>query len=117
MKGENTMHKLTDENSRLVRNPEIIAVPPGETIKEQLKDKGLSQKEFAARMDLPEEHISRLISGDMRLTPEIAARLEKALGVPSGFWVNLERIYREKLMKAEEVEIFTKKYDITNVRK
>ena len=78
-----------------------IATPPGETIKEQLKDKGLSQKEFAARMDLPEEHISRLISGDMRLTPEIAVKLEKALGVPAGFWNNLEAIYREKIAKVE----------------
>lgn len=50
---------------------------------------------------MSEENIKALISGDMRLTPEIAVKLEKALGVPAGFWNNLEAIYRKKIMKAE----------------
>ena len=78
-----------------------IATPPGETIKEQLDDKRLSLKDFADKMDMSEESIKVLISGDMRLTPEIAVKLEKALGVPAGFWNNLEAIYRERIVKAE----------------
>ena len=85
----------------IIRSSHYIAVPPGETIKEQLEDKGLSQKEFVARMDLPEEHISRLISGETQLTPKIAAKLEAVLGVPAKFWNNLEITYREKIVKAE----------------
>lgn len=111
------MNKLTDENPRMVRNPEIIAVSPGETIKEQLKDKGISLNEFAIMMDMPKEYAKKLIDGEVELTLVIADRLEMILGVPASFWDNLERIYREKLMKAEEVEMFTKKYDITNVKK
>lgn len=38
----------------MVRSRSIIATPPGATIKEQLKDRGMSQKEFAARMDMSE---------------------------------------------------------------
>ena len=78
-----------------------IATPPGATIKEQLKDRGLSQKEFATRMDMSEKHISKLINGDVQLTPEVAVRLEMVLGVPAKFWNNLESIYRDKLIKVK----------------
>ena len=85
----------------MVRSRSYIATPPGATIKEQLNDRGMSQKEFAARMDMSEKHISRLINGDVQLTPEVAVRLEVVLGVPAKFWNNLEAIYREKLIKVE----------------
>lgn len=85
----------------MVRSRSYIATPPGATIKEQLNDRGMSQKEFAARMDMSEKHISKLINGDVQLTPEVAVRLELVLGVPAKFWNNLEAIYREKLIKAE----------------
>ena len=85
----------------MVRSRSYIATPPGATIKEQLNDRGMSQKEFAARMDMSEKHISKLINGDVQLTPEVAVRLEMVLGVPARFWNNLEAVYREKLIKAE----------------
>ncbi len=85
----------------MVRSRSIIATPPGATIKEQLNDRGMSQKEFAARMDMSEKHISRLINGEVQLTPETAVRLEMVLGIPAKFWNNLEAVYREKIVKAE----------------
>lgn len=85
----------------MVRSRSFIATPPGATIKEQLHDRGMSQKEFAARMDMSEKHISKLINGSVHLTPETAVRLEMVLGVPAKFWNNLEAIYREKIIKTE----------------
>lgn len=85
----------------MVRSRSYIATPPGATIKEQLNSRGMSQKEFAVRMDMSEKHISKLINGDVQLTPEVAVRLEMVLGVPAKFWNNLEAIYREKIVKAE----------------
>lgn len=85
----------------MVRSRSYIATPPGATIKEQLNDRGMSQKEFAARMDMSEKHISKLINGEVKLTPETAVKLELVLGVPAKFWNNLEAIYREKIVKAE----------------
>ena len=52
-------------------------------------------------MNMSEKHISKLINGDVQLTPETAVRLEMVLGVPAKFWNNLEAIYREKIIKAE----------------
>ena len=81
----------------MVRSRSIIATPPGTTIKEQLNDRGMSQKEFAVRIDMSEKHVSKLINGEVQLTPEVAVRLEIVLGVPARFWNNLEAIYRENL--------------------
>ncbi len=85
----------------MVRSRSFIATPPGATIREQLNDRGMSQKEFAARMDMSEKHISKLINGEVQLTPEVAVRLEVVLGIPAKFWNNLEAVYREKLIKVK----------------
>ena len=65
----------------MVRSQSFIATPPGATIREQLKDRGMSQKEFAARMDLSEKHVSKLINGEVQLTPEVAVRLETCTAI------------------------------------
>lgn len=62
----------------------------------------MTQKEFAARMKMPEADAARLLRGDGSLTQEIAARLEGVLGVPAHFWSRLEAIYQEKAAKAAE---------------
>ena len=85
----------------MIKSPSYITTPPGATIKEQLTDRGMSQKEFAVRMDMSEKRISKLITGDVQLTPETAVRLEMVLGIPAKFWNNLEAIYREKIVKAD----------------
>lgn len=85
----------------MIRSRSTIATPPGATIKEQLVDRGMSQKEFAERMDLSEKHISKLINGEVQLTPDVAVRLEMVLGIPAQFWSKLEAIYREKLAKVK----------------
>ncbi len=85
----------------MVRSRTFIATPPGATIREQLSDRGMSQKEFAVRMDMSQKHISKLINGEVQLTPEVAVRLEVVLGIPAKFWNNLEAIYREKLIKVK----------------
>ena len=84
----------------MVKSRTFIATPPGATIKEQLQDKGMSQKEFATRMELSQKHVSKLINGEVQLTPEVAVRLEMVLGIPARFWNKLEATYREKLIKA-----------------
>jgi len=107
----------------MVRSRTIIAVPPGATIKEQLSERGMTQKEFAVRMDLSEKHISKLINGDVHLTPDVALRLELVLGVPASFWNNLEAIYREKVNaaiaenKLEEDERIAKQFPYAEMEK
>lgn len=85
----------------MLHSKNTIAVPPGATIREQLENRGMPQKEFALRMGMSEKHISRLINGKVELTPEVALRLESVLGLPARFWNNMESVYREQLSRVE----------------
>lgn len=87
----------------MVESKTMVAIPPGWTIKEQLEDRMLTQKEFALRMELSEKHISKLINGEVELTTDVSYRLEMVLGIPASFWNNLEARYRETL-KTIEIE-------------
>lgn len=86
---------------RRIKSRNIIATPPGASIQEQLEDRAITQKELAERMGMTEQHISRLMNGEVQLTPETAVKLEAVLGIPASFWNKLEAIYREKIVKAE----------------
>lgn len=74
-----------------------IAIPPGATIKEQLDNKMMSEKDFAVKMGMGDEEVKNLLNGNMDITTDIAKKLEEVLGVPASFWNRLEAIYREKL--------------------
>ena len=78
-----------------------IAVPPGETIKEQLEIWEITKAEFLSRMGMTED--------EMALTSDIASRLESALSIDKGFWLGLEGLYREDLKKVEEENARMKK--------
>ena len=86
----------------MVRSNRTVAVPPGATIREQLADRGMSQKEFAIRIGLSEKHVSRLINGEVILTPDVARRLEMVLEIPAEIWGRLEASYRESLARVED---------------
>lgn len=81
--------------------PEVVS-PPGETLHEILEDRGMSQAELAERMGRPKKTINEIVRGKAELTPETALQLERVLGVPSPFWGNLERNYRDNLARAAE---------------
>lgn len=70
---------------------------PGTILAETLEERGMKQKQLAARMGRPEKTISEIINGKTALTPETALQLERVLNIPARFWNSLERNYRESL--------------------
>lgn len=85
----------------MLESKSYIATPPGATITEQLEERGMTQNEFSKRMGMSEKQISQLMNGDVRVTSDMAEKLESVLGVPADFWNKLESIYQEKLVKAK----------------
>ncbi|MDO4721409.1 MAG: hypothetical protein Q4A78_12155 [Peptostreptococcaceae bacterium] len=76
-----------------------LAQPPGETIREQLSERDMTEKEFALRVGMSEGDAVELLDGNVKLTPDIAKRLEVAFDIPACFWSNLERLYRKKSLR------------------
>lgn len=91
-----------------------IAISPGESIREQLDLRDMSQKEFALRMNMSEKHVSHLLNGKVSLTNDVASRLERVLGVPARFWNRLESLYREDLAKVDSENLADKEINFIN---
>jgi addiction module HigA family antidote len=90
--------------------PDYIS-PPGETLEEILDEREMSQAELAERTGRPKKTINEIINGKTAITPETALQLERVLGIPSSFWNNRERHYREALAQQEEQERLSKEVE------
>lgn len=77
---------------------------PGDTIQEHIDEINMSQAELAERLGRSKEKINELIKGKVPITNETATRLEYVLGIPASFWLNLERLYQDELLKIKQLE-------------
>uniref|UniRef100_A0A7V3JAG9 Addiction module antidote protein, HigA family n=1 Tax=candidate division CPR3 bacterium TaxID=2268181 RepID=A0A7V3JAG9_UNCC3 len=87
------------------------AVPPGETLLETLEAIGMSQAELAERTGRPKKTINEIVKGKAAITPETALQFERVLGIPAGFWNNLERNYQETLARLNEQKSLQRQID------
>ena len=87
---------MTTSGERIYSN---LAIPPGEGLLEEIEFRGISLQQLAATLDLSEEAMKEVISGDRAITPDIAAGLEAALGISAHFWLNGEADYRVTLAR------------------
>ena len=71
-----------------------VALPPGITIKENMRYLGMIQKELATKLGITEQNLSHILKGDSPITHEISISLESAIGASAKFWKNLETNYQ-----------------------
>lgn len=67
--------------------------PPGEFIKEELKERGWTQSHLATIMGVPIQRINTIISGKRGITADTAIRLGRAFGTSAEMWMNLQSAY------------------------
>lgn len=70
---------------------------PGETLREILDDRGMSQKELSQRTGVRESYISNIINGKKNISATFAKKMEYALGIESSFWINLQANYDKEV--------------------
>lgn len=80
------------------------AVPPGDSLAEILESVSMTQSELASRMGRPLKTINEIVKGKTSITADTALQLERVLGTPASFWINLERNYREALARKKDEE-------------
>jgi HTH-type transcriptional regulator/antitoxin HigA len=73
------------------------AVAPGETLRELLEERGMSQRDLARRSGLSPKHVNKLLQGLVPLSADVAVRLERVTGTPARLWNALEAGYRSDL--------------------
>lgn len=79
-------------------------IHPGETIKEILEEKKMTQEELAIRSGFSPKHVSEVVNGKKSISPSFAKSLEYVFGIPFSFWINLQGIYDKEILEYTEQE-------------
>ena len=69
------------------------AVHPGEVLKDELEELGMTATEFARQIAVPPNRVSQLIAGKRSVTGDTALRFGHWFGVEPQFWLNLQTQY------------------------
>ena len=90
-----------NESVHLVNDvPSAFPVHPGDVLGEELKERGISQKEFAKRIGMQPSHLSALIHGMRNFTPAVAAKVESGLaGITADFWMRMQKSYNRDIRR------------------
>ena len=65
-------------------------VHPGEILRNELEELGVSQTTFARQIAVPSNRISQIIAGKRSVTGDTALRFGHWFGVAPQFWLNLQ---------------------------
>ena len=69
------------------------AVHPGEILRDELDELGVTPTEFARQIDVPANRVSQIIAGKRAITGDTALRLGHWFGAEPQFWLNLQTQY------------------------
>jgi addiction module HigA family antidote len=69
------------------------AVHPGEVLKDELEELGVTPTEFARQIDVPPNRVSQIIAGKRAVTGDTALRFGHWFGTDPQFWLNLQSAY------------------------
>jgi len=66
---------------------------PGELVKDNVDELGLSIAEAAKGLGVTRQQLYNVVNGKSAITPEMAVRLEKALGGTADLWLRMQVNY------------------------
>ena len=74
--------------------PSAFPVHPGEILGRELKERGISQKQFAGLIGMQPSHLSALIHGMRSFTPAVAEKIASGLtGISADYWTRMQSSY------------------------
>lgn len=86
-----------------------MIIHPGETLKEILEERDMSQKELSLRTGFSGKHISTILNGEKNISVSFAKKLEYALNIDAEFWMNLQNQYDKELIEFDELHSISEK--------
>ena len=66
---------------------------PGLLVKADLEAMGLTIAETAKGLGITRQQLYRIVNGECAITPEMAVRLEKAIGSTADMWLRMQMNY------------------------
>ncbi len=90
------------------------AIHPGEFLRDELKELGISANQLAQQLNVPQNRISQIIAGKRAITGDTALRLGHWFKTAPEFWLNLQVAYELRLADqaaGDEIEALPVKPD------
>jgi antitoxin HigA-1 len=79
----------------------LPAIHPGEHLRDELEELGLSARAFAKLLDIPINRVTQILNGQRGVSADTALRLARYFGTSAEFWMNLQQTYELRLAEQE----------------
>ena len=76
-------------------------VHPGEILREELEEIGMSAKAIARELGVPQNRISDILRGRRGVTADTALRLARYFNTTPQLWLNLQKSYELRVAELE----------------
>ena len=63
---------------------------PGQVLKDELEEQGITPTEFARQIEVPPNRVSQIIAGKRSITGDTAMRFGHWFGIDPQFWLRLQ---------------------------
>lgn len=74
-------------------------IHPGEILKDELAEIGMSANAFAHELHVPANRISAILNGNRSITADTALRISRFFATTPEFWLNLQTAYDLKIAR------------------
>jgi len=82
---------------------------PGELVGDNLDELGVSVSDAAKALGISRQQLHNVIAGRYGITPEMAMRLEKALGSTADTWLRMQMNYDLAQLRAKAASLKVKR--------
>jgi addiction module HigA family antidote len=74
-------------------NPGPPPIHPGEHLREELDELGMSARAFALALNIPVNRVAQILRGERGISADTALRLARYFGTSPEFWLSLQSMY------------------------
>ena len=76
-------------------------VHPGEILREELAELGMSASALAEALAIPTDRITAVLRGERGITADMALRLSRYLGTTPQLWLNLQQTFELRVAELQ----------------
>ena len=82
----------------------VLPLHPGELLKEEMTERGLSIHALARALRVPATRIHAIVNGKRGITADTPARLGRYFGASPDFWLKMQMSYDIHRLDAQKIE-------------
>jgi antitoxin HigA-1 len=79
----------------------LCVVHPGDILRDELEELGISARELARQLRIPANRITQILNGQRGITGDTALRLGHWFGTSPELWMNLQKTYELNLARKQ----------------